>query len=670
MKKFWSMTTKTENSADILLYGPISESSWWGDEVTPKQFAEDLAALGDISELNVRINSGGGDVFAGLAIHSMLKRHQATVTVYVDGLAASIASVIAMAGDTVIMPKGSMMMIHNPWTIAWGDADELRKSAETLDKVRESLIAVYADKTGMSRDEIIAVMDDETWLTADEAVKFGFADKIEESQIAASMKGRTLAINGQRFDLSVYAKLPPELAKETDEPAGSEGIIQAEEPPQDEIIKQEGLKNMQEEIKAERARIFEINAMAESFGVGKDSRDKWIENGTSVEEVRKEIMNKMMAEKDNKPLPAPTTVEVVADERDKFKAAAADALAIRCGLTVDKPAAGSEELRGASLYDLAKESLIRSGAMPRTSDRMEVVRAALGNSSSDFPYLLANTANKSMMTAYELAPVTYPVWTKRGNLSDFKAATRHQISEFGALAEVQEGGEYKQTALSETKESIQLKKYGNIFSITREAVINDDLQALSDIPAKQGAAARFTVESFVYGILTANAALADGVALFEATTHKNLDGTGAALAVSSLGAAMAAMRLQKGLAGKQTLNISPAYLIVPASIETAALQLINSSVDPSKNNATPNPFQNRLSVVTCPILDAASKTAWYLAAAPGFVDTVEVAFLNGQDMPYLEQKIGFQVDGMEFKVRMEFGAKALDYRGLYKNVGK
>ena len=114
-KKFWSMTKPTNDSADLLLYGPISESSWWGDEITPKQFADDLEALGDVSEINVRINSGGGDVFAGQAIHSMLKRHAANVTVYVDGLAASIASIIAMAGDTVVMPRGAMMMIPGHW---------------------------------------------------------------------------------------------------------------------------------------------------------------------------------------------------------------------------------------------------------------------------------------------------------------------------------------------------------------------------------------------------------------------------------------------------------------------------------------------------------------------------------------------------------------------------
>lgn len=674
-KKFWSMTKQTNNSADLLLYGPISESSWWGDEITPKQFADDLAALGDVGEINVRINSGGGDVFAGQAIHSMLKRHAANVTVYIDGLAASIASIIAMAGDTVIMPKGAMMMVHNPWTCAWGDSEELRKSADTLDKVRESLISVYEDKTGMSRDDITALMDEETWLTAEEAVEKGFADQVEEMAISASLHDQTLTVNGQSFDLMKYAKVPLKvamMAMEKKPTPTAEPVAKVEpkepenEPVKNEIKKQEGT-DMNELIKAERARVFEINAMAEHYGVDKKVRDAWIESGATVDTVRKEIMDQQMAE----PIKVKAEPDVVvgADERDKFKAAATDALAMRCGLKVDKPADGAKELRGATLFDMAKESLSRAGNLPRTYDRLEIVKAAMGQGTSDFPNVLSNVVSKSMMTAYDMAPVTYQLWTKRGNLSDYKVASRLQISEFGALGEVKEGAEYKAAQLSDTAETIQLKKYGNIFSITREAVVNDDLQALSDIPAKFGAAARFTVENAVYGILTNNPTMADSVALFEASSHKNYTSSGTALSVASLGVGKAAMRKQKGLAGKQTLNISPVYLIVPAEKEMIAMQLINSTVDPAKTNNTPNPFANQLTVVTCPILDAASTTAWYLAAAPGFIDTIEVAFLNGQDTPYLEQRLGFEVDGIEYKVRHEFGYKALDFRGMYKNVG-
>lgn len=186
MKKFWNFRKISNSEGELLIYGPISDESWWGDEVTPKQFKEELDALGDIDTLNIHINSPGGDVFAGQAIHSILSRHKAQKIVYIDGLAASIASVIAVAGDLVVMPKNAMMMIHNPWTWAAGNANDFRRLADDLDKIRETLIAAYQSKTNLSREKLIELMDAETWMTAEEALEYGFIDEIEQTkQVAA-----------------------------------------------------------------------------------------------------------------------------------------------------------------------------------------------------------------------------------------------------------------------------------------------------------------------------------------------------------------------------------------------------------------------------------------------------------------------------------------------------
>ncbi len=177
--------------------------------MTPKQFREDLAALGDIKELRIFINSGGGDVFASQAIYSILRRAAPKVVVYVDGLAASGASLVAMAGDVIRMPINSMMMIHNPWTFLAGDAPYLRKVADDLDKAREGMIAVYAEQTGMKAEEIIPLLDAETWMTAQEAVDMGFADEIEDTKrIAVSLAGTRLVVNGREFDVSRYRNVP------------------------------------------------------------------------------------------------------------------------------------------------------------------------------------------------------------------------------------------------------------------------------------------------------------------------------------------------------------------------------------------------------------------------------------------------------------------------------
>ncbi len=193
IKKFWKLKALDEKTGELTLYGEISNETWWGDEVTPKEFKSDLDDLGNIDTLNIYINSPGGDVFAGQAIHSMLKRHKAYKNVYIDGLAASIASVIAMSGDTVFMPKNAMMMLHNPWTIGVGNSEEFRKLAEDLDKIRESLIAAYEGHSALTRDEIISIMDAETWLTATECEEYGFCDVVqEEKQLAASIDRRLL----------------------------------------------------------------------------------------------------------------------------------------------------------------------------------------------------------------------------------------------------------------------------------------------------------------------------------------------------------------------------------------------------------------------------------------------------------------------------------------------
>lgn len=194
-----------------MLYGPISSTTWWGDEVSPQQFKDEMDALGDIDELHVYINSDGGDVFAGQAIRTILKRHKAKKFGHVDGLAASIASVVLTACDVVSMPINAMQMVHNPLAglLGYYYAKELVKMAEDLEAIKESIILAYVDKTGLSKDEVSGIMDSETWLTAEEAVKLGFADEIEgERQIAASMDKGHLIMNGQKFDLSRFNHPP------------------------------------------------------------------------------------------------------------------------------------------------------------------------------------------------------------------------------------------------------------------------------------------------------------------------------------------------------------------------------------------------------------------------------------------------------------------------------
>lgn len=187
-QKFWQMKQAENNSADINIDGEIVSDEWEDSDTSAAGFRDDLKELGDVSTINLHINSPGGSVFEGIAIYNMLKQHKATVNTYVDGLAASIASVIAMAGDTIFMPRNAMLMIHNPWTMAVGNASDLRKQADELDTITKSSVVTYLNKAGDKLDEetLKQLMDEETWLTADESIGYGLADEVLEPNSAVA----------------------------------------------------------------------------------------------------------------------------------------------------------------------------------------------------------------------------------------------------------------------------------------------------------------------------------------------------------------------------------------------------------------------------------------------------------------------------------------------------
>ena len=185
MNKFWKFKNQVshDGSSHLYLEGTIASETWWGDEVTPEAFRNELRQMK--GDLMVHINSQGGDVFAGVTIYNALKDYakgKGKVTVKVDGLAASIASVVAMAGDEIIMAPGTMMMIHNPWSMGVGSADELRKAADTLDEIKDAILPIYTERSGLSDEEVQELMDNETWMTAEKAVELGFADVVQKAK--------------------------------------------------------------------------------------------------------------------------------------------------------------------------------------------------------------------------------------------------------------------------------------------------------------------------------------------------------------------------------------------------------------------------------------------------------------------------------------------------------
>lgn len=355
---------------------------------------------------------------------------------------------------------------------------------------------------------------------------------------------------------------------------------------------------------------------------------------------------------------------VIEDARDKARAGITQAMLARAGLV---KAEGNNQYRGYTLYEMARASLEQSGFKTNGLGKMDLVAAAFTHSTSDFASLLANIANKSMMKGYEEADETFHLWTSVGNLPDFKSTKRVDLNSFPSLDKVAEGAEYKYATVGDRGETVQLATYGKLFSISRQGIINDDLDAFTKIPQRMGRAAIRTVGDLVYAVLTGSHNMYDGKTLFHAD-HANI-ATAAALSTAAVDALRVKMALQKD--GNATLNIRLANLIVPIALEGLAKTVRDSEfeISATRDATTPNSVRGTFAVISDARLDVASSTAYYGAANASVTDTVEVQYLDGNQSPTLEQQNGWGVDGVEFKVRMDAGVKALSWKALAKNAG-
>lgn len=413
-------------------------------------------------------------------------------------------------------------------------------------------------------------------------------------------------------------------------------------------------------MEAERKRTSEITALFRDFDV--EGADEAIVMGVSVDEARAMVMDQLRAR--NKGV----SVTMGEAESDKFRAAAQDAVLMAAGLAVAEPAPGANELRGHSMIELARESLQREcGTKANFGDNMEMARAAI-NSTSTFPAIMSNLADKSVMNGFNEAETTFQNWAGKGSNRDFKEAARVALSEAGNLELVPEGGQFQQDVFGEASARTKVATYGKIFSLTRQAIINDDLGLFSKIATKYGSAAKRLVNKMVYAQLTGTVKMQDNVALFDAK-HGNVATTGEALSIKAIANAITAMRRQKGITGAANLNITPKYLVVPPELEVTAYQIVNSTaaVD-GTNSGVVNPYKGRFVVVAD--AELTDPDAWYLVADASQHDTIEVTYLNGVETPRLETRQGFDVDGIEYKVAFDVGVDAIDFRGLYKNAGK
>ena len=441
-------------TADIYIFGDIGES-WWADEtITAKQFVKDLEELADVDTLNIRINSYGGSVSDGLAIYNALRRHSATKAVTVEGVAISIASLIAMAGDSIDMPANSLMMIHAPWSYVAGNSAELRTEADVLDRHASAMSSSYARKTGKPEADMLALLTDgkDHWYTAQEALAAGFADTVSDSlQAAASIPSRYRS--GIKPMIAPIAPAP-QSSPPANHPPGVPTPANSGVAPTN-VIELEAARDAarREALAAEQTRRREIRGLlVGSFAQRADLRavmDECLDDpNCSSDDASKRLLKKLG--EGVEPLGGNGAISVGQDAGDKFRASVVQAILARGG--IEKPDAANP-VRGFRLHELAKVTLEYAGGSVAGMVPEEYVpyalgsvrhRRAAGQTTSDFPVILEEAIHKIVLTGFNAmaSKVTYLTFCKIGDVTDFREWKRIVPGLIGNLDDVNERGEY------------------------------------------------------------------------------------------------------------------------------------------------------------------------------------------------------------------------------------
>ena len=457
--KWYDIQARGNGVAEILIYGEIG-TSWEGDQsLTAKVFVTELNAI-RAQRITVRINSFGGSVADGVAIFNALRRHGAHITTEVDGVAVSIASLIAMAGDVRRMAGNSLMMVHAPWGAAAGNAVDMRDLAATLDKHAEVMADAYA-RGGMDRNEALALLTDgqDHWFTPEEALSAGLIHEIgAEVPIAA-------ALLPARYT-------PPSFQQELDTMTAPQATPQKPSTVQTPAAPPNAAADIAARNRGYRAIARPFIARA---GV-QEMVDSAIDNAQPIEEFRAALLRKLG--EGVEPLGGGFGERAhwidTGDTRPRdLIDAGADALLIRAGLRPRNPSPMAQDLVRMGAMGMAERFLSMSGRSVSGMSRSEIL-AAVTHGTSDFALLLANTAGKALRQGYVDAPGTHALWTGEREVPDFKTQSLVALSAAPDLLEVVANAEYTHGSFGEAAESFAVKTYGRLFSLSRQAIINDD----------------------------------------------------------------------------------------------------------------------------------------------------------------------------------------------------
>lgn len=654
------------------------------DEITPamaRDLGERLRASPS-APVTIRVNSYGGDLGAGLAMLNALRAHRGAVHVEIEGICASAATLFCCVGS-VHMAENSALMVHAPWSSITGNARDLRDSAEGLDKMAEGMAAAYRQKTGKPAAEIAALLDGrDHWFSADEALAIGLIDKIIPARRIAAKLGPL--------------QLPARFTKMTENTTPNAADVAS--------IQDAAAKQVLAREKARRSDI--RNLLTGSYTKRADLRavmDACLDDPDCTPAMASDRLLRKLGESaepiygatggfsesiggsgalvvDGFTMPhGPLAREFYAAERAarignpipfggygnrEFIRAASDALAIRMGARPKAVHPAAEDFRETGITGFAALCLNAAGQNTTGRSRANIVHAAM--TTSAFPELLGTAGNKSLVNRFEALTLEHRQICDSGDLVDFKPAKVINTSFLPGLARKYEGGEITYGAITEGAENYRLATYARGLALTREAMTNDDLGAFDGLVRAAANSAARLERDLVFGVLTANAAMSDGIALFHAS-HGNLDTGSKTIDAAGLSAARVLMRKQQDSSGGFVMT-APRFIVCPVALESAAESLIAAlTFRPSSDTEIATPEWIRgLIPVSDPRLDAADVADWYLISDPRTAPVIRLGYLNGVQNPTVEQDVDFDKDVLKFKIRFDVACTAVGYAGAVK----
>jgi ATP-dependent protease ClpP protease subunit len=684
---------------EILLYGSVG-GSWWDEEYFTASGVRDQLA-GMSGDITVRINSGGGIATEGQAIYTALKDYPGAVTVIIDSVAASAASLIAMAGDVIRVRMGAWLLIHDPaqmYTHGRGTEEEHRKVAEMLSVVGNAYAEIYASRANISIEEARSIMRAETVMDGARAVELGFADERDGAE----------AVTEASFDYRIYANAPAALRQGCEalgQSLGKEAVLamfvgaahitpKRQEPnmapntqpaagvnPAAPVTTYSGTVNIPTTpvavdtnqiaaaaTAAERQRVKRITEAAKVAGLDMSIATRLIDEGVAFEQAHEQIVAAWQARGDDAPRPGAPTARILRDERDTMRSGMAMAL-------VAQMAGGNPESDMArpfmnhSLVEMAAQITQHRGSTRTAYDRQTVIEAAF-HTTSDFPAIFENALNKRLLAAYAQALPVYQQIALRVDFTDFRPHPMVNTGSFPLLLPVAESGEIQYGTLGDKKETVALLAYAAAMRITRQMIVNDDLGAIDRIVRTQGLAVARTEEKTFFAMFLGGAN-ADGPTLTETgrqvfnTNAADLTraSSGGAITVANVGAGRAAIRKHKGINGED-LDLTPSIILTGPDYETDAQKLV-ADISPTASGEV-NPFSGRLTPLATAKITG---NAWYLLTDPNVQAAFMYGYLQGDAGPRIRMEEPFGQQGLAYSVERDFGCGAIDKRGVWKNPG-